>query len=57
MIQGNVEIKWIDEDTIKILGVKYYTAAYLNEMMRREYLRGLHKGETIHRLEVDERAS
>ena len=57
MIQGNVEIKWIDEDTIEILGVKYYTAAYLNEMMRREYLRGLHKGETIHRLEVDERAS
>lgn len=43
-----VEIKELGEDWISLLGREYYTKEYMEEMMRREYQRGLKKGQTVH---------
>lgn len=52
-MKHTVEVKKIDEDRIQVLGVEYYKADYLKEMMRREYQRGIGDGREIiiHKIE------
>ena len=45
-MNGNVNIKVIDEDCIEILGIKYYSERYFGIMMKREFHRGLEVGKT-----------
>ena len=47
-MNGTIEIEQVTEDTIKVLGVKYYTEEYLKEMMRREYSKGVSEGRQVH---------
>lgn len=44
-MKHTIEVVSIDDDRISILGKEYYTQEYLEEMMRREYQRGLHRGQ------------
>lgn len=44
-MKHTIEVVSIDDDRISILGKEYYTKEYLEEMMRREYQRGLHRGQ------------
>lgn len=44
-MRHTIEVVSIDDDRISILGKEYYTKEYLEEMMRREYQRGLHRGQ------------
>ena len=39
-----INVHYITDDVIEILGKKYYLESYLIEMMRREYQRGLSEG-------------
>lgn len=43
-----VEVNRVTKDVIELLGDKYYTEEYLKEMMRREYDRGMRKGQQVH---------
>lgn len=52
-MEATVKIKQIDEDCIKLLGKQYYKKEYIEEMMRREYDRGLKKGITIHIAQIE----
>ena len=45
-------IEILDNDHIKLMGVKYYSESYLKEMMNREYSKGLRKGQTVHVAEI-----
>ena len=44
-MKHTIEVVAIDDDRISVLGKEYYTKEYLEEMMRREYQRGLHRGQ------------
>lgn len=44
---NTIEVKKIDSDRIEVLGIEYYKADYLKEMMRREYQRGIGDGREI----------
>lgn len=46
-MEFTIEVKQIDDDRISVLGKEYYTKEYLEEMMRREYLRGIRKGQNV----------
>jgi hypothetical protein len=48
MIMYTIEVKYIDENRISILGKEYYSEDYVEEMMRREYSRGKKDGQHIH---------
>ena len=49
---SEITITEIDENLIEILGVKYYSEKYLQEMVDRAYQNGLRKGQTIHVAEI-----
>lgn len=44
-MKHTIEVIAIDDDRISVLSKEYYTKEYLEEMMRREYQRGLHRGQ------------
>lgn len=48
-----IEIEHIDNDRVSILGKEYYAKLYLEEMMRREYRRGIKEGRQIHIMQIE----
>ena len=51
-MKAEITITTIDEHSIEILGVKYYSEKYFEAMTDRAYQNGLTKGQTIHVAEV-----
>ena len=52
-MKGTTEIKTIDENCIEVLDSKYFKESYLQEMARREYQRGIIKGQTTHVAQIE----
>lgn len=48
IMEHTIDIQYITDDIVNILGKNYYTEEYLNEMMRRKFDEGKRIGTTIH---------
>ena len=47
-MEYSVDIKNIDQDTIEVLGKKYYTEEYVKIMLERAYDNGFKNGQQMH---------
>lgn len=57
MMEGTIEIKTTSKHTISVLGKEYYEEGYVEEMMEREYQRGLQNGQQqpiVHIAQIEE---